>query len=401
MRRIKIAPRDGWQAKAEALGFTWHTIDGQTYWDESAYWRFTSDEVDHLEAVTNEGYQMALEAIGHVIENRHLPLFGYDEDTAALIEKSWEESDALPHLYGRFDLAYDGTQARILEFNADTPTSLYEASVVQWYWLEDQKIDGADQFNSIHDRLVRRMKQIEFANRVKAQGGAGWDPTVHVTCVTPHEEDQGTVAYMEMCAREAGVAVQFTPLTDIGWKEESYNGEVQDGWFVDLDEKRIHTLFKLVPWEWLLADPFGQKLRDEVMNDRLTVIEPAWKMLAANKRLLATMWELNPYHPSLLPTFTTAAPLAGKAYVRKPVWGREGQNVTIFAADGSVAEEVGGAYGDNQYVYQEKAQLMEADGNYAVIGSWLIDGESAGIGIRESTHVITDNMGRFVPHMFA
>ena len=188
---------------------------------------------------------------------------------------------------------------------------------------------------------------------------------------------------------------------DIGWKEESYNGEVQDGWFVDLDEKRIHTLFKLVPWEWLLADPFGQKLRDEVMNDRLTVIEPAWKMLAANKRLLATMWELNPYHPSLLPTFTTAAPLAGKAYVRKPVWGREGQNVTIFAADGSVAEEVGGAYGDNQYVYQEKAQLMEADGNYAVIGSWLIDGESAGIGIRESTHVITDNMGRFVPHMFA
>jgi glutathionylspermidine synthase len=36
-------------------------------------------------------------------------------------------------LYGRFDLAYRGDgPPKLLEYNADTPTALFEAAVVQW-----------------------------------------------------------------------------------------------------------------------------------------------------------------------------------------------------------------------------------------------------------------------------
>ncbi len=362
--RVSITPRPNWQEKVEEIGFDWHTVDHVPYWDESAYWQFTSEEVDTLEAATNEGYQMIIDAIGHVIESKQLPLFGYDDETIKLIEDSWEKSDDLPHLYGRFDFAFDGVQPKILEFNGDTPTSLFEASVVQWYWLQELFPDS-DQFNTIHEKLLAHMQTIDFRRRAQVHGNE-WDRQMHVTCVTPHTEDQGTVSYIEMVAEEAGVPVKFVPLTDIGVKEESYDGVVQDSFFVDSEGKRISTIFKLVPWEWLLEDPFGDKLGEDVLAGRIDVIEPAWKMVAANKRLLVTLWELYPYHPLLLPTFTTADSFAGKSYVRKPVWGREGQNVTIYKNDGAIEHAEDGNYNDNLFVYQEKTDLLKADDNYAV-----------------------------------
>ena len=49
---------------------------------------------------------------------------------------------------------YDGkAPPRLLEYNADTPTALLEASVAQWFWLQDC-FPTADQFNSIHERLI-------------------------------------------------------------------------------------------------------------------------------------------------------------------------------------------------------------------------------------------------------
>jgi len=39
------------------------------------------------------------------------------------------------------------------------------------------------------------------------------------------------------------------------------------------------------------------------------------------------------------------------------------------------------------------------DGRYAVLGAWVIDGEAAGMGIRESEALITGNLAQFVPHL--
>ena len=151
MRRIANDPRPDWQKKVESVGLTWHSLE-QPYWNESAFYEFTAKEVDVLEAATNELEKMTLAAAQHIIDNRLYSRMGIPEIAVPLIESSWEAEP--PSLYGRFDLAYDGVHPpKLLEYNADTPTSLLEAAVVQWYWLQDV-FPKRDQFNSLHERLI-------------------------------------------------------------------------------------------------------------------------------------------------------------------------------------------------------------------------------------------------------
>jgi glutathionylspermidine synthase len=395
MQRVRIDPRPDWREKVEALGLTWHTSDdGKPYWDESAYWRFDSAEIDRIEEATNQLYDMCLEAVGHVIDTGQLDAFGYDEVSAGLIEQSWRDRSWEPTVYARFDLAYDGHDLKLLELNGDTPTSLVEAAVIQWWWLQD-RFDGLDQFNSIHEKLVAAFGTYAEA-AATGQGQPPLSQVLHFTAVTPHEEDEGTVTYMAACAAEAGLSPIFVPLGDIGWQEEP-------GRFVDGQDRPIQSLFKLVPWEWLLADPFGADLAGQVSARQLRLIEPAWKMLASHKRLLVTLKQLYPDSELLLDATVSRekARAFGEA-VKKPVLGREGQNVSILkAADVGFEEEakLGGTYGDDDFIYQARANLAQADGNWAVLGSWVVNREACGMGVRESDSPITGNTARFVPHI--
>jgi glutathionylspermidine synthase len=388
MQRIAIAPRPHWQAAVAARGLTWHTAeDGTAYWDESAYWRFDPQEIDRIEAATDELYAMVLDAVGHVVETGRIGEFGYDGAAGELIARSWARRDWEPTLYARFDLAYDGRELKLLELNGDTPTSLVEAAVVQWWWLED-RFPGLDQFNSIHERVTEAFRLL---------GSSGLLPRgtpVHFTSVAPHPEDEGTVGYLAACAAEAGLATAYVALGDIGLRRRS----ADDG-FTDLADRRIATLFKLAPWEWLLADPFGPPLAEAVEAGRIRLIEPAWKMLASNKRLLVTLKQLFPQSPYLLDASEDEA-VARRwgEYVRKPLLGREGANVSIFGSGGPLAENAGGYAGD-RVVYQRRARLMQADARYAVLGSWVVNRQACGLGVRESTSPITSNLARFVPHV--
>lgn len=395
MERIVIEPRADWQEKVEEIQFNWHTSEEGQYWDESAYYRFTSDQIDKLEEATETAHQLFMSAAERVIEAKQLALFGYDQSTIEVIERSWYNRSHHPTLYGRFDFAWDGTgQPKVLEYNGDTPTSLYEAGVVQWAWMEEQFPD-ADQFNSIHDKFVEALKKLKFYESAKLRGEGDDLRTLYLTCVTPHPEDEGTIAYIQRMAEEAGLPVQFIALTDIGWR--SGDTGLRDR-FVDLRNRPIQLMFKLVPWEWLLDDPFGQKLASESVGENIQLVEPAWKMVVANKRLLETVWEMFPHHPYLLQASMNKDAITGDK-VKKPILGREGANIAIIEG-GAVTDEQPGLYTEDQFIYQKKADLFYSDGNYAVLGSWVIDGKAAGLGMRESTSRITNNMGRFVPHIF-
>jgi glutathionylspermidine synthase len=387
-QRISLPVRPDWREKVEARGLTWHTgADGTPYWDESAYWLFSEAEIDRIEAATTTLYDMCLEAVGHVIDQKQLPSFGYDPTTVALIEQSWSRRSWQPTLYARFDLAYDGQNIKLLELNGDTPTSLVEAAVVQWWWLEERFPDG-DQYNSIHEKLVAALDLYR-----KSAGAA---EMLHLTCVTPHLEDQGTIDYIAAAAADAGVETRFVALGDIGLRSA---GGVEQ--FVDLADEPIEFLFKLVPWEWLLADPFGQALARETAAERIRLIEPAWKMAASNKLLLVTLKDLFPDSEYLLDATTSAEVAAGYGdYVSKPVRGREGANVTLVEAGRTVAATPG-AYDDDLFVYQRRAELMQADGAYAVLGSWVVNRQACGLGVRESSGPITNNFARFVPHVMS
>lgn len=385
MERISIAPRPDWQRRVEQLGLSWHTAeDGRAYWDESAYWQFSADEIDRIEEATTELYDMVMAAVERVIEGGELASFGYDVASIAVIEHSWANREWEPTLYARFDLAYDGDQLKLLEMNGDTPTSLLEAAVVQWFWMEERFPD-LDQFNSIHDKLVAAFTL--YAEHMRPA-------QLHLTSAAPHDEDQGTVAYIAACANEAGIPTKFVGQEDIGWREA---GDASG--FVDQDDRAITDMFKLVPWEWLLADPFGAKLADEALAGRIRLMEPAWKMAASNKRLLVTLKEMFPDSPYLLDaTSDENKALAWGAYVRKPVRGREGANVEIVEDGRGVAVSTG-AYDDDLFIYQQRARLAHADNRYAVLGSWIVDRQPAGLGIRESAGPITGNTASFVPHV--
>jgi glutathionylspermidine synthase len=374
MRRLATVPRPDWREHVERdLGFHFHTINNAPYWDETACYAFSAAEVDELEAASGELEQMALELVSRVVSEgeaayRRLRI---PECAWGAVERSWREGEK--NLYGRFDLRYDGTSPpKLLEYNADTPTALYEAAVVQWDWLESQW-PGRDQFNSLHERLIAAWRGFGL-------GGA----TVHFAAMKDHAEDFGTVAYLQDTAVQAGLATATIAIEDIGWDGRG---------FVDLDGRRIEVLFKLYPWEWLLVEEFGQYLLDA-----RRVIEPPWKMVLSNKGALALLWDMAPGHPNLLRASLEPGSLEG-TLVRKPLFSREGANVRI-SADGEVVEETAGGYGREGFVYQEYAALPDYDGNFPVIGAWVVASQPAGIGIREDDTPITRDTSRFLPHFF-
>ena len=375
MRRVSGTARPDWQKKVESVGLTWHSLE-QPYWNESAYYEFTAKEVDVLEAATNELEAMTLAAAQHVIDNRLYSRLGIPESAATLIETSWEAEPS--SLYGRFDLAYDGSQPpKLLEYNADTPTSLLEAAVVQWYWLQDL-FPKRDQFNSIHERLVALWKEL-----------TPYLPGRRIDfCSMDDAEDGMTVTYLQDTAQQAGLEASIFPIDEIGWDGQS---------FVGPDDQPLGAVFKLYPWEWMVHEEFGQHL---AKSDTIW-IEPPWKMLLSNKGILPVLWQLYPRHPYLLEARFDGPGLM-MSWVKKPLLGREGANVTLHQP--GVHIETEGDYGEEGFVWQELAPLKQFDGLYPVIGSWVIGHEegnvAAGMGIRESDTPITGNTSRFVPHLF-
>ncbi|WP_406208889.1 glutathionylspermidine synthase family protein [Streptomyces decoyicus] len=394
MKRHTIEPRPDWQQTVEAQGLiyplTRYPDDSlRPYWDESAYYEFTLPEVEALEEAVEELHGMCLAAAAHIVEqNRFADLGIEDPRLARLVAESWRRREELPSLYGRFDLHYDGSgPAKMLEYNADTPTSLVEAASPQWFWMEE-RFPGADQWNSLHERLVAAWKRqapllppgapLHFAHSSGDELG----------------EDLMTVAYLEETAQQAGLETVAISMEDIGWDRLS-------GRFVDQRLRFMRSCFKLYPWEWLADDDFGPYVLDTLDNGGGTGstlwIEPAWKMLLSNKALLAVLWELYPGHPNLLPAYLDGPrELAHtRGYVAKPLLGREGAGVTLHepGAEPVLREP------EDPCCYQELAPLPDFDGNRVVLGAWVVEDESAGLGIRESAGPVTDEYARFLPHV--
>jgi glutathionylspermidine synthase len=374
MERISITARDNWQEIVEIQGFGYHTPD-VLYWDETAYYSFGPEEIDGIEKATGELWEMCLDAVQHVIDKHLYPDFHIPEQFAGYIERSWTED--YPALYGRFDLAYNQGQLKLLEFNADTPTSLFEAGIIQWLWLQDFNKE-MDQFNSIHERLVGHWRFL--IDHLRSH-------TIHFTCLKQTLEDLTNLEYIRDCAIQAGLDTKLVFLDDIGW-----NPEIKV--FVDLENLPIKSIFKLYPWEWLIGDEFGPNLLSD-KNESLW-IEPAWKMILSNKAILPVLWKLFPDHPHLLPAYICQQEM--NQYVKKPLLSREGSNVEIVV-NGIRIQATGGEYGMEGFIYQEYFPLPDFDQNYPVIGSWVIGQYPAGIGIRESRNLITDNFSRFIPHL--
>ncbi len=385
MLRLNTEERPHWRDLAKKFGFGFHTAYGEPYWDETAYYQFTLKQIeDDLEKPTEDIHQMCLEVVDTVVGNEYwLRKFQIPEPMWQDLYDSWQKRE--PSLYSRVDFAYNGTQpAKLYENNADTPTSLYETAFWQWLWLEDMVNQGkirrdADQCNLLQELLISRFQQL-----------ATYQPgqTLHLCCCKDSVEDRGTVQYLEDCAREAGLSTTFVYVEDIGLNTQ--------GQFTDLTDKPIHWIFKLYPWEFMFREEYAANIQTASVN----WLEPMWKSIISNKALLPLLWKMFPNHPNLLPAyFADDKDLSTlKDYVIKPIFAREGANITIVQ-NGRQTLRTEGPYGDEGVIYQAYHPLPKFGQHYTLVGSWLINQEAAGISIREDVSRVTQDMSRYVPHI--
>lgn len=369
MRLRGVAPRAGWRERVEGLGFGFHGDGG--YWAESEYVELTASDVEAIAGAAAELHRLVLLAVEHVVVEGRLGEVGVPAAAFDLVASSWRARE--PSLYGRFDLSFGGDGApKLLEYNADTPTSLVEGSIVQRDWAEGVARDAA-QFNRLEGALTRRWPDV-------ARGRV-----VHLACVEGSDEDADTISLLAHTASLAGLEPRSSTMGDIGWSEHARR-------FVDLDDEPIDTLFKLYPWEWLFDEPFAAHL--SVSATRF--VEPAWKVVPSSKGILPILWQLFRGHPNLLPASFDPSGV-GPERVVKPLFSREGANVRIERSDGVIEEP--GAYGAEGVIYQGVATLPRWDDWFVVTGAWVVGDEPAGAGFRASRGPITTNRSRFVPHL--
>ena len=383
MQRISVTERPDLARAAAEHGFEYLAGQGIAGWDESAYYRFTLSQIeDDLEAPAEQIEGMCFEVVERAVNDETvLRRLGIPEPFWDYVAQSWRNHER--NLYGRMDLSYGGDgPAKLLEYNADTPTVLYESAVFQWEWLEQAAAaglipKGCDQFNDLHESIVQAFSQLEI------------EGLSHFACNRDVEDDRGTLDYLEECAREAGLETCSLAMEDIGV-------DVQ-GRFTDLDERVITTLVKLYPWEWIMAEAYGRR----VPASGVRFIEPPWKAIVSNKGLLPLLWEMFEGHPNLLPAYFEgdpgAAALAG-SYVRKPLLSRQGANIEIVR-DGATQSSSDGPYGDEDCIVQAFHPLPEFDGHYPLIGCWMAASKSVGMCIREDRTLVTGKDARFVPHV--
>ena len=371
MRRIACAPRPDWRTRLAALGVDLEFNPTSPYWREDACYAFDEGEIETLHDAAVEIERLVLAGVDHVVRTGRFAELGIGPELADLATRTWNQGQ--PSLYGRYDLRFDGqTAPKLLEYNADTPTALFEASVVQWHWLEDC-YPGRDQFNSIHEALIALWTRWREDGRLAR---------VHFSCMDG-DDDVLTTSYLQDTAYQAGIDVALMAVTDIGWDGRA---------FLDTQERRIGALFKLYPWDWLAREPFFAHLTASPMQ----VLEPAWRVIAASKGILPVLWELFPGHPNLLPASFDAAAIDGPT-VLKPLFGREGANVVVSKGEGSFATP--GDYAAMPTVCQAFAPLPSFDGWHPVMGLWMVAGVPHGLGIREDQSLVTGRKARFVPHL--
>lgn len=387
MQRTTVQPRHDWRQTAGQHGFVFHSPENDTYWDESACYRFTIRQIeDDLEDVSEALEQMCLEVVdAAVADEQTMQRLAIPRPYWDYVAASWQNREK--NLYGRLDFAYDGTSpAKLYEYNADTPTALYETAIFQWVWLEQARERGiipatTDQFNSLHERLIDAFAQF------------GINGPLHLACAEDCAEDWGTIEYLADCAGQAGLETKLLRMEELGI---SISGS-----FTDSDDHAIGALFKLYPWEWLLREDFAV----HIPQSGCSFIEPAWKSVLSNKGLLALLWDQFEGHPNLLPTYFEHDPRAddvGSDYVRKPLYSREGANIEIFhngkRARGSAAP-TDGPYGAEGHLVQALFQpLPTFEGRRPMCGVWMVASAPAGMCIREDATAITGDDAHFIPH---
>ncbi|EAK4448186.1 glutathionylspermidine synthase family protein [Campylobacter upsaliensis] len=372
----------------ESIGFSWHTDeDGSDYLD-NRFICVSKNEANAYYEAANELYDMFIAAAQNVIDNDRFDELGIPFNLIDAIKMSWE-NEVHWHLYGRFDFAggLDGKPIKLIEFNADTPTSLFESAILQWAMLKQNNLDEHLQFNSIYESLMDNFKRLialdesveEFEEHYR-----GWK--ILFSSVAGNKEEELTTKLLAHIAKDAGFECDFSYVDEVEFGEEGIfkNGVNYEYWF------------KLIPWEEIAIEEgeLAMLLTQIMRNQKAIILNPAYTLLFQSKGILKILWELYPNHPLLLES--SYEPLQGKDFVRKPMFGREGANISIVKDDVKLQENIG-PYGNNKMIYQQYYELNSNENEYYQAGVFFAY-EGCGLGFRKG-RLIIDNASKFVGHI--
>lgn len=389
MKLKKIEPLDN--RYLESIGFGWHTdLDGSRYISNELV-SITQDEAEAFYEATNELYDMYVAAAEYVINNDLFHELGIPFNLVDIIKSSWE-NDVHWHLYGRFDLAggIDGKPIKLIEFNADTPTSLFETAIIQWAMLKFNNLDEAAQFNDVYEALVENFKRLitleEDTSRFD-EYYEGWK--ILFSSIAGSSEDENTTRLLEAAARDAGFECDFAFVDEVSFDDENgifWNGQNWEYWF------------KLIPWEMIAIDESDLALiiKNIIKNQKAIILNPAYTLLFQSKGIMKILWDLYPNHPLLLES--SFEPLNGKKQVKKPFLAREGANVSIINSDGSIEIQNDGEYANGKFLYQEFADFAKDENGNSYQAGMFFAFEGCALGFRKGKDII-DNYSKFVGHI--
>jgi len=375
----------------ESIGFYWHTDEDKSPYIADELVKVTQVEADAYYEATNELYDMFVAAGEHVIENDLLHEIGIPFNLVDMVKQSWE-NDVHWHLYGRFDLAggIDGKPIKLIEFNADTPTALFETAIVQWALLKVNGMEDRLQFNNLYEALKENFKRLvvmsedteEFSKKY-----AGWK--ILFSSVRGSIEDENTTKLLQSAANEAGFGTDFAFADEV-----EFDGS--EGVFKG--EENFEYWFKLIPWENIGIDEgeLALLLREIMQNQKAIILNPAYTLMFQSKAFMKILWDLYPNHPLLLET--SYEPLKGKKQVEKRVFGREGANTVILDEKNHVMAQEEGEYENFAPIYQEYVELPKDTTGESYQAGVFFAYEACGLGFRKGG-LILNNYSKFVGHV--
>ncbi|WP_086235624.1 glutathionylspermidine synthase family protein [Campylobacter devanensis] len=389
MKLKKIKPLDN--GYLESIGFGWHTdLDGSRYISNELV-SITQDEAEAFYEATNELYDMYVAAAEYVINNDLFHELGIPFNLVDTIKASWE-NDVHWHIYGRFDLAggIDGKPIKLIEFNADTPTSLFETAIIQWAMLKFNNLDEAAQFNDVYEALVENFKRLVTLQEDTStfdEYYEGWK--ILFSSIAGSVEDENTTRLLESAARDAGFECDFAFVDEVSFDDE--NG-------IFWNEQNWEYWFKLIPWEMIAIDESDLALiiKNIIKNQKAIILNPAYTLLFQSKGIMKILWDLYPNHPLLLES--SFEPLKGKKQVKKPFLAREGANVSIINSDGSIEIQNDGEYANGKFLYQEFADFAKDENGDSYQAGMFFAFEGCALGFRKGKDII-DNYSKFVGHI--
>ncbi len=353
--------------------------------DQRKYFCVSETAYKELKRATNELHAMFLRATDFVLEDDALlARFCIPPVLWPRIRASWQHRRH-QMITGRFDFAVCAEGIKAYEYNADSASCHMECGKVQGKWARAFGCDvGRCTGGHLHDDLV------------EAWEDAGVEGVLHI--MQDHDlEETYHALYMRSAIEKAGIRCKtITGLGGLGWDAE--------GRVVDADGEPILRVWKTWAWETAIDQIRAEcaeddenarlhravdrcalppRLSDVLLRPEVMVHEPLWTVIPSNKAILPVMWMLFPNHPYLLNTqYEVTDEFRRKGYVAKPIVGRCGSNIRIYAANDGLIAGTSGQFDDRDQIYQELFPLPRIGGDNVQISTFSVAGSYGGACVR-------------------